>query len=164
MSSIGDSTILTSHLGSIGHSILIVMGPKVNRWNKERKGCTNNFKNMLEAFVTMVHKNYPLKIAFPFHSSSFFFFSFFFFQFILHFSLFFFFFHWCATKRWEEWAKVTRCNVFSKQWGTEVLTATFDTVGVFCIVQRKHINNHVQTQCMHLNTLSTAIHIQRTFL
>ena len=81
-----------SHLGSIGHSILVVMGPKVNRWNKERKGCTNNFKNMLEAFVTKVHKNYLLKIAFPFHSSSFLFFSFFFFEFILHFSLFFFFF------------------------------------------------------------------------
>ena len=39
--------------------------------------------------------------------------------------------HWCASKRWEEWAKVTRCNVFSKQWGNEVLTAKFDTVGGF---------------------------------
>ena len=63
---------------------------------------------------------------------------------------------WCATKRWEEWAKVNRCNVFSKQWGTKVLTAKFDTVGVFCIVQREHINNHVQTSALHLNILSTA--------
>ena len=88
MSSIGDSTILITIPPRINcHSILVVMGPKVNRWNKERKGCTNNFKNMLEAFVTMVHKNYLLKIAFPFHSS----FSFFLFQFILHFFSFFFF-------------------------------------------------------------------------
>ena len=57
-----------THLGSIGHSILVVMGPKVNGWNKDRNWCTNNFKNMLEAFVTMVHKNYLLTIAFPFHS------------------------------------------------------------------------------------------------
>ena len=62
-----------THLGSIGHSILVVMGPKVNGWNKDRNWCTNNFKNMLEAFVTMVHKNYLLTIAFPFHS--FFFYS-----------------------------------------------------------------------------------------
>ena len=57
-----------THLGSIGHSILVVMGPKVNGWNKDRNWCTNNFKNMLEAFVTMVHKNYLLTIAFPFNS------------------------------------------------------------------------------------------------
>ena len=113
-----------SHLGSIGYSILVVIRPKVNRWNKERKGCPNNLKNMLEAFVTMVHKNYLLKIAFPFHFSFslfFLFYFFFLFQFLLHFSLLLllFFFprvHLCATKRWEEWAKVTRCNVFSKQW------------------------------------------------
>ena len=78
-----------SYLGSIGHSILVVMGPKVNMWNKERKGCTNNLKNMVEAFVTMVHKNYLLKIAFPFHSSFFLFSFFFLFQFILHFFFFF---------------------------------------------------------------------------
>ena len=71
-----------THLGSIGHSILVVMGPKVNGWNKDRNWCTNNFKNMLEAFVTMVHKNYLLTIAFPFHS----------FFFLLHFSLSLFFF------------------------------------------------------------------------
>ena len=65
-----------THLGSIGHSILVVMGPKVNGWNKDRNWCTNNFKNMLEAFVTMVHKNYLLTIAFPFHSFFFFFFTF----------------------------------------------------------------------------------------
>ena len=64
--------------------------------------------------------------------------------------------HWCATKKWEEWAKVTRCNVFSKQWGTNVRPVKFDTVGVFCIVQRKHINNHVQTSALHLNILSMA--------
>ena len=57
-----------THLGSIGHSILVVMGPKVNGWNKDRNWCTNNLKNMLEAFVTMVHNNYLLTIAFPFHS------------------------------------------------------------------------------------------------
>ena len=113
MSSIGDSTILITIPPRINcHSILVVMGPKVNRWNKERKGCTNNFKNMLEAFVTMVLKNYLLEIAFPFHSSSFFFFFFFSF-FPSLFSSSFFGVHWCATKRWEEWAKMTRCNVYS---------------------------------------------------
>ena len=84
-----------THLGSTSHSILVVMGPKVNGLNKERKGCTNNFKNKLEAFVTMVHKNYLLTIAFLFHSSfSFFFFFLFFFlfQFLLHSFFFFSFF------------------------------------------------------------------------
>ena len=81
-----------THLGSTGHSILVVMGPKVNGLNKERKGCTNNFKNKLEAFVTMVHKNYLLTIAFPFHSSFYFSFSFFFLFFLFFFKNYFSFF------------------------------------------------------------------------
>ena len=140
------------------HSILVVMGPKVNRWNKERKGCTNNFKNMLEAFVcNNGSQELPSRNCIPF--------SFFFFFFFPHFSLLLFLVFIDAPPRGErselKWLGVT-FTASNEELKSLQLNSTL--LGVFCIVQTRHINNHVQTSALHLNILSTAIHIQRTFL